>query len=368
MAVEPDEPTAKVVWQLNRQALSCAAMGSPLSAFLLTRAAADVLEGGPCARLLLADVRPGRGDAAALRFLAALHRLVLDRRAPELALHYPSVGGTPDLRRVGDVMVATVAAHAEVLPDLVALPCQTNEVGRSAGLLVGLLDVAVTTRLPLSLREVGASAGLNLRLDHFAFELPRSTGPHGEGGTLRLGPAGADLVFRDRYRAPLPPPAGGARSMPQVVDRRGCDLHPIDPTTPEGRARVSASVWCDQVDRFERLGAALRTAQRVPAKVDEASAAAWVADRLADRTPGAATVVLHSVVQEYLPAEERAALFAAVEAAGATATADAPVAHVRLEPVSSLRQHGISVRTWPQAPEERLLATCGAHGTDVTPR
>ncbi len=127
-------------------------------------------------------------------------------------------------------------------------------------------------------------------------------------------------------------------------------------------------MWCDQVDRFERLGAALRTAQRVPATVDEASAAAWVGDQLAERTPGAATVVLHSVVQEYLPAEERAALFAAVEAAGATATADAPIAHVRLEPVSSLRQHGISVRIWPQAPEERLLATCGAHGTDVTPR
>ncbi len=206
-AAEPDAPAAKVVWQLNRQALSCAAMGSPLSAFLLTRAAADVLEGGPCAELLLADVRPGRGDAAALRFLAALHRLVLDRRAPQLALHYPSVGGTPNLRRVGDVMVDTVATHAAVLPDLVAQPCQTNEVGRSAGLLVGLLDVAVTTGLPLSLREVGASAGLNLRLDHFAFELPGkhgmdgTDGTDGEGDTVRLGPADADLVFRDRYRA-----------------------------------------------------------------------------------------------------------------------------------------------------------------------
>ncbi len=367
-ATEPDEPTAKVVWQLNRQALSCAAMGSPLSAFLLTRAAADVLEGGPCAELLLADVRPGRGDAAALRFLAALHRLVLDRHAPQLALLYPSVGGTPDLRQVGAVMVNTVATHIEALPALIAQPCQTNEVGRSAGLLVGLLDVAVTTGLPLSLREVGASAGLNLRVDHFAFELPGADDADGADGGVRLGPADADLVFRDRYRAPLPPPAGDARAMPEVLDRRGCDLHPIDPTTPEGRARVSSSVWCDQVGRFERLGAALRTAQRVPATVDQASAAAWATDQLAARTPGAATVVLHSVVQEYLPAEERAALIAAVEAAGADATVESPVAHVRLEPVSSLRQHGISVRIWPHAPEERLLATCGAHGTDVTPR
>lgn len=355
---EPAAPRDKVVWQLTRQAMSCAAMGSPLSAFLLTRAATDVLEDGPCADLLLRDVRPGRGDAAALRFLAALHRLVLDRRATELALHYPSVGGTPDLRRVGDVMVATVRRHAEDLPALVAQPCQTNEVGRAAGLLVGLLDVAASTGLPLSLREVGASAGLNLRLDHFAYEVPDGDVTH------LLGPGTADLVFRDRYRAPLP---GDPRELFTVTDRRGCDLHPIDPTTPDGRARVSSSVWCDQTDRFARLGAALRTAEQVPATVDEQSAAAWVRDQLAERTPGATTVVMHSVVQEYLPADERRALFAAVEQAGADATEDAPVAHVRLEPVTSVRQHGISVRVWPQAPDERLLATCGAHGTDVTP-
>ena len=214
--------------------------------------------------------------------------------------------------------------------------------------------------MPLSLREIGASAGLNLRLDHFAYELPE---PQGDGHHL-LGRSGADLVFRDRYRAPLP---GDPRTLFSVADRRGCDLHPIDPTTPDGRARVSSSVWCDQTDRFARLGAALRTAQQVPATVDEQSAAAWVGDQLADRTPGAATVVMHSVVQEYLPTDERHALFAAVEQAGAGATEDAPVAHVRLEPVSSVRQHGISVRVWPQAPDERLLATCGAHGTDVTP-
>ena len=357
--VAPSGPRELVVWQLTRQALSCAAMGSPLSAFLLTRAAADVLEAGPCAELLLADVRPGRGDAAALRFLAALHRLVLDRRAPALALHYPSVGGTPDLRVVGDVMVATVAEHLDALPALVAQPCQTNEVGRAAGLLVGMLDVAARTALPLSLREVGSSAGLNLRLDHFAYEVP-----DGEGGTTRLGPDDAELVLRDRYRGPLP---GRPREMVRVVDRRGCDVEPIDPTTPEGRSRVSASVWCDQVDRFARLGAALRTARRVPAAVDRASAAPWVAAQLAARTPGAATVVFHSVVQEYLPPPEHRAMVAAIEAAGATATTAAPVAHVRVEPVSALRHHGVHVRLWPHAPEERLLATCGAHGTDVTP-
>lgn len=334
-------------------------MGSTLSAFLLDRATADVLEGGPCASLLLRDVRPGRGDAAALRFLAALHRLVLDRRAARLALHYPSVGGTPDLTTVGGVMVATVAERLEELVPLVARPCQTNEVGRSAGLVVGLLDVASVTGLPLRLREIGASAGLNLRLDRFGYEVPA-----GDGGTRLLGDADAELVLRDRYRAPL---AGDPTTLPTVVDRRGCDLHPVDPTTPDGRASVSASIWADQVDRFDRLGAALRTAAAVPAAVDRTAAGAWLAEQLHPLPAGACTVVMHSVVWEYLPATERRAVADALAAAGARARPDAPLAHVALEPVSDVRRHGVTVRIWPHAPDPRVLATCGAHGTDVTP-
>lgn len=358
---QPSDPRSTVVWQLTRQSMSCAAMGSPLSAFLLSRAAADVLEDGPCAELLLRDVRPGRGDAMALRFLAALHRMVLDRQAPLLALHYPSVGGTPSLRQVGDVMVHTVEHGGDRLAELLAQPCQTNEVGRAAGLIVGLLDVAAVTGLPLSLREVGASAGLNLRLDRFAYEVPT-----GEGDEVRvLGPPDAELRFTGQYRAPLP---GNPTALPVIADRLGCDLHPIDPTTPEGRARVSSAVWPDQTDRFERLGAALRTAARVAATVEHASAAEWIERQLAARATGVTTVVLHSVVREYMPAAERARFQEALEVAGAAATADAPVAHVQLEPVSALRSAGITVRIWPHAPEPRVLATCGAHGTDIRPR
>lgn len=355
----PTDPTARVVWQLTRQSLSCAVMGSPLSAFLLDRAAVDVLEGGPCASLLLDDVRPGRGDAAALRFLAALHRLVLDRRAPALAVHYPSVGGTPELRGAARAMLATVAGHHDELAALVAQPCQTNEVGRSAGLIVGLLDVAAVTGLPLRLREIGASAGLNLRLDHMGYEVPTA-----DGGTRVLGPADAELVLTDRFRAPLD---GDPTELPRVLDRRGCDLHPIDPTTPDGRSRVSSSIWADMTDRFDRLGAALRTAQVVGATVDRAAAGDWVGEQLRTQAPGACTVVMHSVVWEYLPSSERVAIETALVAAGARARPDAPIAHVTLEPVSELRHHGVTVRVWPHAPEPRVLATCGAHGTDVTP-
>jgi hypothetical protein len=329
-------------------------MGSPLSALLLTTAAQDVLGGGPVADLLVPRARAGRGDAAALRFLAAVHRLVLTRQAPRLALHYPSVGGHPDLAQAGSVFLDTVREHLDVLGTEVERPCQTNEVGRAAGLIVGLLAVAGGTGLPLALREVGAAAGLNLRMDRWRYELP--------GGHV-VGDPDGEVVLTGRWRAPVP----HADAELEVVDRRGCDRSPLDPTTEDGRLAVSASVWADQPARFELLGGALRTAAAVPAVVDRASAAAWTRDHVVP-TPGRAVVVYHSIVEEYLDPDERAALQAAIEDAGARATADAPVAWLRMEPSSELRHHAVSLRLWPHAPDLHHLATTGAHGDDVTAR
>jgi hypothetical protein len=347
-----DQPERLVAWQLIGQARACQVMGSPLYAHLLSTAAQDVLGGGRLADLLAPRVRPDRGDAAALRFMAAVHRLVLTRRAPLLATHYPSVGGTADLATVGDAFLTTVHAHLDRLGVDVERPCQTNEVGRAAGLVVGLLEVAAVTGLPLALREVGAAAGLNLRMDAWRYELP---------GEVVAGDPEGEVVLAGRWRHPLP----HAEVPLTVVDRRGCDLAPIDPTTAEGRLALSAAVWGDQPHRFERLGAALRAAAAIPVSVDAATASTWVREHVRP-TPGRATVLYHSIVEEYLPAAERAAFHAAVEEAGREATTDAPVAWLRMEPSSELRHHTVSLRLWPHHPEVRHLATTGAHGDDVT--
>lgn len=354
VAPDPTEAERLVAWQLVNQSRSCAVMGSPVYAFLLSTLAEDVLGGGPTAELLVPRVRPGRGDAAALRLMAALHRLVLTRQAPELALHYQSVGGTPDLRGASAAVLDAVAEHADTLAHDIERPCQTNEVARAAGLIVGLLDVAATTQLPLALREVGAAGGLNLRLDAFRYELPE--------GVVAGDPEG-DVVLTDRWQAPVPHADADLR----ITDRRGCDPHPIDPTTADGRLTLSSAVWADRVDRFERLGAAIRTAERVPAVVDTASAAAWAREQLAATPAGAVRVVFHSIMAEYLPAAEHRDLMAAIDDAGVTATEDAPVAHVAMEPHDGVRHHAVSVRIWPHAPDERVVATTHAHGDWVTP-
>jgi len=346
-------PERLIAWQLIGQARACQVMGSPLYTHLLTTAAQDVLAGGPTAELLVPAVRPGRGDAAALRLMAAVHRLVLTRAAPRLALHYPTVGGTVDLATVAAPFLATIAEHRLQLATDLQRPCQTNEAGRAAGLLLGLLEASAVTGLPLSLREVGAAAGLNLRMDAYRYELP-------EGQVV--GDPDAELVLRGRWRGPVPHDDAQLR----IVDRRGGDRTPIDPTTSEGRLSLSASVWGDQLDRFQRLGAAIRIASRIPALIDRAEADVWVREH-ARPVLGRCTLLYHSIIEEYLSADEFDRFHTAVEAVAAHATDDAPFAWVRMEPSSELRHHTVSIRLWPQAPELRHLARTGAHGDGVIP-
>ncbi len=350
----PTDPQAHVAAQLGEQAEACAAMGSPLYASLLGRAAQDVEQGGACWEVLRGHVLPGRGDALALRFMAAVHRLALAGRAPALAAVYAEARA-PEVcvqrnAAAWAAFLEAVVAHREALAADVATPCQTNEVGRAAGLLWGLLDLASRFSRPLRLLEVGASAGLNLRLDRF----------HYSGGGAAWGDP-ASAVDLGGLWTEAPPCVDAPLA---IASRLGSDPNPIDPLNPAGRHALLASVWADQGARFRRLEGALALAAQEPAAVVRASAEAFVAEQLATPAPGVTTVVYHSVVQEYFDERTAQRFRETLHEAGARATAEAPLAWLRLEPVTALRHHGVTLTAWPGG-DERLLATCGAHGQDV---
>lgn len=346
----PDDASRR----LAHQARSCEHLGSPLYATLLRAAADAVRRGGPDAAFLAASATGG--EAGGLRLLAAVHRLVLTRRAPALALHYPSVGGTAGLDGAAVQFLATIAEHRQELATTARLPCQTNEAGRAAALLTGFLAVGRRTGLPLRVLEIGASAGLLLRWDRFRYV----SAAHG----WSWGEPGSPLVLADRWR-PAPP----APMAVEVVERRGCDPAPLDPTSEEGRLALTASVWPDQRARLDRLRAALAVAASVPAVVDRGTVADRLPAWLGESAGGAATVVYQSVVEQYLPAGERGARDAALAAAGARATPAAPLAWVRFEPDRpadpfAQAPFAVRVRTWPGGSDHRV-ATASPHGDDV---
>ncbi|HET7294514.1 MAG TPA: DUF2332 domain-containing protein [Vicinamibacteria bacterium] len=343
------EPRSHVARQLRDQARSCAEMGSPLYAHLLVKAATDVEASGPCWEVLSRHVAPGRGDAVALRFLAAVHRLVLSGRAPGLARRYPSAGGRPD-ERVWQEFRGLVEAEPDALRALTARPCQTNEVGRAAPLMFGFLAVAAEWGLPLRVLELGASAGLNLRFDHFRYGLD----------TVNWGDPKSPVDLTGLWREAPPDLAASL----VVAARRGCDRNALDPSDHESRLTLRSSVWADQTERLARLEGALELAARIPAVVDAVAISDWLPEQLASTHRGLATVVYHSVVVEYLPEEAQRDLAATLAAAGSRATPEAPLGWLRLEPISGERHHGVTLTTWPGG-RERLLAFSGAHGADV---
>ena len=135
-----------------------------------------------------------------------------------------------------------------------------------------------------------------------------------------------------------------------------------DATTDEGRLTLRSFVWPDLTERFRRLDGAIEVAKEVPAVVDRADAPEWVAAQLARPVAGCTTVVMHSIVLQYLSKEGRRALTGAFAEAGRRATEDAPVAWLRMEP----GRDGAEVRltSWPGG-EERLMAISGYHGPPI---
>jgi hypothetical protein len=273
----------------------------------------------------------------ALRLMGAVHRLVLRGDAPRLAAHYPSAGGEP--RDPWPAFLDTLRDNADELRELVERPVQTNEPGRCAALLPGFLEIAERTGLPLRLLEVGASAGLNLRFDRYRYEL----------GDRRWGPPDSPVGIRARLEGR--PPLAASLS---VASRAGCDPSPLDPRRDEDRLTLASYVWPDQLDRHRRLRAALALAAEVPVPVERAGAADWIEARLAEPAPGAATVVFHSIVMQYLSADERGRF------EGALGRATGPLAWLRMEPAGDLAEVRLTLDG-----EERLLARAGYHGDPV---
>jgi hypothetical protein len=351
----PPEDADLQTWaafHLAVQAPACRVLGSQLYAVLLEAAAEDVRAGGPAWAVLEPHATRDTGAALALRFMAAVHRLVLSRQAPELALFFPSVGGQGDPGDAWPPLRRVLVAHRTALTEWIGLPCQTNEVGRCAALVGGFLTAAAESRLPLRLFEIGASAGLNLRWDRYRYA--------DDDDGRAWGDPESPVQWRGHWDVPVPLLGTQAR----IAGRAGCDPLPIDPLTEEGRLRLSASVWGDQPARFERLRGALRVAAALRVPVVSASAINWLPAQLSMSRNGEAVVVYHSVVLQYLDPAERDDVVATIQGAGDRATPERPLYWLRMEPERPLRAMSVRLTRWPGG-EERLLATAGAHGNPV---
>ena len=340
---------AEIERAMRKQARTCGEMGSAIYADLLARSADDFAAGGAVARALAGWEGHPVLDNSALRLLGALHFLALRGDAPALAAHYPSCGGRHEPEGAWRAFQTTLEEQMPRVRQHLTEQIQTNEVRRCCALVGGFLAIARAHALPLRLLEIGSSAGLNLCFDRYRYEL----------GALRLGLADAPLALASEWRgSPLAPSA-----LPRVASRAGCDVAPIDLASRDSRLRLESFFWADQTERLERVRTACACAIAERVHIERERAGSWLERSLAELARGQTTVLFHSVMWTYVPADERTHIGELIEAAGARAASARPFAWLRMEGVH-FDFCEIRLRLWPGG-DDQLLGRCHYHGAWV---
>jgi hypothetical protein len=288
-------------------------------------------------------------DALVLRLIGGFH--ALHRAGVDWGVSRVFRGELIDPTGVDALLHEALQAHDVALLPWLDGPPQTNEAGRSAGLMTGLLHLAARFGPKVELLEIGSSAGLNLLIDHYGFDL----------GGVHAGPDPAELVIRPEWRGPTPPAA-----PIEIAGVQGMDIAPVDLSDDASAERLAAYVWIDAVERQARIDTAIAMVRRHGVRLEAGDAADWVEARLAEpQAAGVTRVLMHSVVWQYLPAEGRDRIRTAMAAAGGRATAERPLGWVMMEPNRDLHRHEVRVQGWPGGTPMELVALTHAHGAWV---
>jgi hypothetical protein len=328
-----------------KQAQACLSLGSPFTAKLLSAATPLLASDNPVMQAVASWPGDPTADALSLRLAGALHALVLTEQDDALARTYPP-NRSPAEAEMTAVIAGALSRHEAFCLNWLARAPQTNEVARSAVLLLAYGHIYRRTGMPLAIREIGASAGLNLNFDRYGYKF----------GATNWGLGNAAVMLAPEWEGPAP-------KLPDnipVSDRLGCDTDPLDPVGNKAdRLALTAYCWADQETRLARLAAAIGVARGARNRVENISADTFLARELAEPRIGVCVVVSHSIVWQYLPQAVQLEINRLLVNAGARATPQAPLAHVSFE----LRQDGpptVLVRYWPGG-ETRAIAEADPH-------
>lgn len=331
----------------GNQVAYCKAADAPITARIVDAVRALLIRGESGALFDALRMWPGAplADALPLRVAGGLHALHLKRRDAGLSRTY---AGEQDIDDAALVAAAVRTHEAELMPWLDGPP-QTNEAGRSANFIAAMLwltDKGLPPRFECL--EIGSSAGINLMLAQYRYDL----------GGVEVGPENGVMHFAPEWEGDLPPD----HSI-QITRTRGCDVAPVDLTDAVQALRLKAYIWPEHTVRFERMDAAIALAKRAPPSLVRMNAADFVEAELArPQEAGTTRMLMHSIVWQYVPEDQRARVTAAMERAGAAATAERPLAWVALEANRVLHIHEMVVRYWPGGEAGEVVTRAHPHG------
>ncbi|MBL4673209.1 MAG: DUF2332 family protein [Arenicella sp.] len=328
----------------------CRQMGSPFYAELL-RELADLIANNRdnlVGNTLAAWHGIAKQDAVALRFVAALHYLVITEADSELQAIYPPQQSLIGKSRA-DALQRSISRHQDFIIDYIKSPPQTNEVGRSVVLLGGFLEVAKRFGPELDIFEIGASAGLNMAFDQYFYQTE----------SWQWGDPASDVSFKPNWSGNAPPLG------PLKIQRRSaCDLSPIDLASQKDR--LLSYLWPDQVDRIQRTIGALNYAANRSLNIERSEASQWLLkqwrlESSREHTRQRPKVFFHSIIWQYFNAEQKADFHANMNKLASQASDSSPVIWMRLEPAAEKQHAELTITVWP-GKSEHHLADSGFHG------
>jgi len=294
-------------------------------------------------------------DAMPLRLAGGLHYLALSGEDARAARVYS--GQITDQGQVDRLVCELVETFDTLLLPWLDGPPQTNEAGRSASIMAGLLWLAQRVTPRFELFELGASAGVNTMLDRYRFML----------GKTETGPQASPMRIEPEWRGSGSPPA--APETFAILSVRGCDINPVDLTDPESALRLKSYVWPDAPQRMARIDVAIQLAQDNPPVLSAQDAGDFVAEALVrPQREGVTRAMFHSIMWQYLPPATQDTIRSLFEQAGEQATPERPLAWIALETDPATFRHELTVRYWSGANgdgEPRLLAHAHPHGAWV---
>ena len=349
MADTPVMEIADVREAIEWQARHSESAGAPCTARVI-RAELAILETDTATGRRMANWQGlSLADAMPLRIAGGLHWLYLSGEDRRLE---PVYGGLLTDQGAIDAIVADMAVKfdARLMPWLDGPP-QTNEAGRSASVMAGLLWLSGRLGPRFELNEIGASAGVNTMMGRYFYDL---------GGTT-AGPSLSRMRIAPEWRGD-PPPANPV----EIVAARGCDRAPVDLTDPDQALKLKAYVWAEAAERMARIDTAIAMAERASPELERMDAVDAVRDMLArPQEAGVTRVLFHTIVWQYLPKASQDAITAMMEDAGHAASAERPLAWVSLETNRATFAHELRVRYWPGGDQAVHLANAHPHGAWV---
>lgn len=324
----------------------CRDNGSPLTADILEAIAGQIDPESAVGTRIMAmqgDL-DGAGEAVALRLAGGLHALARSGRDEGLSAAYRGEGG------LAEAVGAALADYDERLVGWLDSPPQTNEPGRAAYVMAGLMVTAARYPLPIDLLEVGSSAGLVLNLNRYRYDL----------GGLEAGEPTSPLLLAPRWNG-APPPA----SKISLIAQRGVDRSPVYLGSPDAAERLIAYIWPDQPDRIERAERAIALARAFPPPIVAGEAGDWVEHQLgAPQADGVMRVIFHTITLQYLPEDQKRQCHAAIAGAAERATEDKPFGWLSYEFDGGRKAFELRLKLWPSG-EDLHLADGHPHGAAV---